>query len=67
MARVAGGIGRYATSRALRAGKLNPDAAGALRAVVAGGTVTERTARKWNGGKVLCPHCRQTEETTEHR
>eukprot|EP00974_Lingulodinium_polyedra_P122349 11182498-Lingulodinium_polyedra.AAC.1 len=45
MARVAGGIDRYATSRVLRAGKLKPDAAGALRAVVAGGTVTERTAR----------------------
>eukprot|EP00974_Lingulodinium_polyedra_P059058 5687066-Lingulodinium_polyedra.AAC.1 len=50
-ARVAGDIDRYAASRVLRAGELKPDVEGALRAVVAGGAVTERVARRWNGGK----------------
>eukprot|EP00974_Lingulodinium_polyedra_P133545 11226059-Lingulodinium_polyedra.AAC.1 len=33
---------------------------------MAGGTVTERAARRWNGGRATRPHCGQAEETAEH-
>eukprot|EP00974_Lingulodinium_polyedra_P077488 7502384-Lingulodinium_polyedra.AAC.1 len=67
MAHLGGGIDRYACARLLQAGTLQPDAAGALRAVMAGAAVFERTARRWNGGRTQCPHCGLAEEDAEHR
>eukprot|EP00974_Lingulodinium_polyedra_P093355 9041936-Lingulodinium_polyedra.AAC.1 len=67
MARVADGVDRYACSRVLADGSLPAEAAGALRAVMAGGVVCETTARRWNGGRAVCPHCAQADEDPEHR
>eukprot|EP00974_Lingulodinium_polyedra_P007177 681374-Lingulodinium_polyedra.AAC.1 len=67
MAHLADGIDRHACTRLLAEGALPADAAGALRAVMAGGVICERTARRWNGGRTLCPHCGLAEEDTEHR
>eukprot|EP00974_Lingulodinium_polyedra_P045658 4378072-Lingulodinium_polyedra.AAC.1 len=62
MAHLADGVDRYACSRVLGEGKLAPDAAGALRAVMAGAVICETTARRWNGGRTTCPHCAQADE-----
>eukprot|EP00974_Lingulodinium_polyedra_P036336 3484599-Lingulodinium_polyedra.AAC.1 len=67
MAHLADGVGRYARTRILAEGKLAADAAGALRAVVAGGVICETTARRWNGGRTLCPYCAQADEDPERR
>ena len=45
-AHVAVGMDRWATRRLLESGQLAPDAAGALRAVLAGNVVTESVAAK---------------------
>eukprot|EP00974_Lingulodinium_polyedra_P012215 1179176-Lingulodinium_polyedra.AAC.1 len=66
MARLADGVDRHACTRLLGEGALQPDAAGALRAVMAGGVVCETTARRWNGGRALCPRCAQGDEDPEH-
>eukprot|EP00974_Lingulodinium_polyedra_P032354 3115831-Lingulodinium_polyedra.AAC.1 len=34
---------------------------------MAGGVVCETTARRWNGGRTVCPHCAQADEDPEHR
>eukprot|EP00974_Lingulodinium_polyedra_P114909 11128177-Lingulodinium_polyedra.AAC.1 len=34
---------------------------------MAGAAVFERTARRWNGGRTLCPHCGLADEDAEHR
>ena len=57
MAHLAGGLDRWATRRLLESGELSAGAAGALRAVMAGGAVTEQTAAKWSGRGAACPHC----------
>eukprot|EP00974_Lingulodinium_polyedra_P120463 11175127-Lingulodinium_polyedra.AAC.1 len=68
MAHLTDGIDRHACSRLLGKGALQPDATGALRAVVAGGgVVCERTARRWNGGRTTRPHCGLEDENAEHR
>jgi ribonuclease HI len=61
------GADEWATGRLLRAGRLAPDAAGALRVVLAGGVITERVARRWSGRPPLCPHCGLEDEDAEHR
>eukprot|EP00974_Lingulodinium_polyedra_P016737 1623946-Lingulodinium_polyedra.AAC.1 len=61
------GVGRHACTRVLGRGDLPPDAAGALRAVMAGAAVFERAARRWNGGRSSCPHCGLADEDAEHR
>ena len=66
-AHLAGGVDEWATKRLLRSGQLAPDAAAALRVVLAGGVVTERVASKWSGRPALCPHCRLADEDAEHR
>jgi hypothetical protein len=66
-----GGVDEWATMRMLRGGvegiaRLPPDAAGALRTVLAGNVVTERVASH-RAGKLPCPHCRLEPEDHEHR
>eukprot|EP00974_Lingulodinium_polyedra_P098547 9551878-Lingulodinium_polyedra.AAC.1 len=34
---------------------------------MAGGVVCETTARRWNGGRTICPRCAQADEDPEHR
>ena len=41
--------------------------AAALRSVMCGAAVPETLARKWNGGKGMCPFCGLEEETLLHR
>lgn len=65
-AHLRGGIDRWATRRLLERKALEPDAAGALRVVIAGGVVTERVAGKW-GRPTCCPHCGGEDEDAEHR
>ena len=60
------GIDRWASRLLLERGALAPDAAGALRVVLAGGTVTESVAAKW-GRPARCPHCGDADEDLEHR
>eukprot|EP00974_Lingulodinium_polyedra_P110656 10701331-Lingulodinium_polyedra.AAC.1 len=48
-------------------GSLAADAAGALRTVMAGGTVVEDVARHWNAEGSTCPHCTRAAEAQEHR
>ena len=48
-------------------GPLAPDAAGALRTVMAGGVITESVASHWSGRPRLCPHCGREDEDLEHR
>eukprot|EP00974_Lingulodinium_polyedra_P028526 2749166-Lingulodinium_polyedra.AAC.1 len=67
MAHLEHGIDRHACGRILGRGCPQPDAAGALRAVMAGATICESTARRWNGGRTLCPHCGLAEEDVERR
>ena len=67
MAHLAGGLDEWATRRLLGSGALAPDAAGALRAVLAGGVVTERVAARWSGAGAGCPHCQGGAEDAEHR
>ena len=66
LAHVAGGVDRWATRRLLNDGKLAPDAAGALRAVLAGHVITESVAAKW-GRPARCPHCGAACEDRQHR
>ena len=66
-AHLAGGVDEWATKRLLNTGRLAPDAAAALRVVLAGGVVTERVATKWSGRPPLCPHCRLADEDAAHR
>lgn len=66
-AHLCGGADEWASSRLLRAGTLAPDAAAALRVVVAGGVITEKVAHRWSGRPPLCPHCKLEEEDAEHR
>ena len=66
-AHLADGTDEWATRRLLRSGRLAPDAAAALRVVMAGGVVTERAARRWSGRPSLCPHCLLEDESQEHR
>eukprot|EP00974_Lingulodinium_polyedra_P042777 4106422-Lingulodinium_polyedra.AAC.1 len=61
------GVDRHACTRVFGQGSLAPDAAGALRAVMAGAVVFERAARRWNGGRANCPHCDLADEDAEHR
>eukprot|EP00974_Lingulodinium_polyedra_P102920 9963288-Lingulodinium_polyedra.AAC.1 len=42
-------VDEYATRKLLKSGKLQADAAGALRTVLAGGAVVEEVAAKWTG------------------
>jgi ribonuclease HI len=70
-AHLAGGVDEWATMRLLRGGvegfpKLPPDAAGALRTVLAGNVVTERVAAHWTS-RSMCPHCGVEVEDHEHR
>ena len=70
-AHVAHGVDRWATMRMLSGGvrgclPLPPDAAGALRTVIAGNVVTERVASHWTAS-CLCPHCGLEPEDHEHR
>jgi ribonuclease HI len=70
-AHLAGGVDEWATMRLLRGGvkgipKLPPDAAGALRTVLAGNVVTERVAAHWTSSST-CPHCGSEVEDHEHR
>eukprot|EP00974_Lingulodinium_polyedra_P044191 4240422-Lingulodinium_polyedra.AAC.1 len=34
---------------------------------MAGATICECTARRWNGGRTTCPHCGRVDEDVEHR
>eukprot|EP00974_Lingulodinium_polyedra_P066185 6404913-Lingulodinium_polyedra.AAC.1 len=34
---------------------------------MARGVVRETTARRWNGGRAVCPRCAQADEDPEHR
>eukprot|EP00974_Lingulodinium_polyedra_P065329 6316790-Lingulodinium_polyedra.AAC.1 len=67
MSHLGDGVDRHACTRLLGEGALQADAAGALRAVMAGAAVFERTARRWNGGRTVCPHCGLADEDAEHR
>eukprot|EP00959_Pyramimonas_sp_CCMP1952_P096001 2007057-Pyramimonas_sp.AAC.1 len=60
------GVDRWATRRLLESGELAADAAGALRAVLAGNVVTEAVAAKW-GRPAACPHCGAARDDFEHR
>eukprot|EP00974_Lingulodinium_polyedra_P073737 7139714-Lingulodinium_polyedra.AAC.1 len=66
MADLSGGVDDFAAQRLLRSGTLTLGAAGALRLVLVGGVVVERTARRWNRTGGRCPRCHQEEETEEH-
>eukprot|EP00974_Lingulodinium_polyedra_P010024 963351-Lingulodinium_polyedra.AAC.1 len=63
---VGAGVDEYATKKLLKSGKLQADAAGALRTVLAGGTVVEEVAAKWTGHAV-CPHCQAAPESLARR
>eukprot|EP00974_Lingulodinium_polyedra_P095350 9239925-Lingulodinium_polyedra.AAC.1 len=67
MSHLGGGVDRHACARLVGDGTLQPDAAGTLRAVMAGAAAFERTARRWNGGRTLRPHCGLADEDAEHR
>eukprot|EP00974_Lingulodinium_polyedra_P122150 11181701-Lingulodinium_polyedra.AAC.1 len=53
--------------RLRRGGLSAAGAAGALRAVMAGGTVVEEVARHWNVEGSTCPRCKRAPETQGHR
>ena len=70
-AHVGDGIDVWATMRLINGGikgcpRLAPDAAGALRTVLAGNVVTERVAAHWTSWS-MCPHCGLEVEDHEHR
>jgi ribonuclease HI/endonuclease/exonuclease/phosphatase family metal-dependent hydrolase len=70
-AHVTDGVDEWATKRVLSGGvkgvpRLPPDAAGALRTVLAGNVVTERIAAHWTT-RSACPHCGLEVEDHEHR
>ena len=66
-AHLAQGADRWATRRLLDSGALSAEAAGSLRAVLAGSVVTAAVAAKWGGKPPLCPHCQLADEDLEHR
>ena len=66
-AHLAQGADRWATRRLLDSGALSAEAAGSLRAVLAGSVVTAVVAAKWGGKPPLCPHCQLADEDLEHR
>eukprot|EP00974_Lingulodinium_polyedra_P015015 1452754-Lingulodinium_polyedra.AAC.1 len=63
---IGAGVDGYAAKKLLKSGKLQADAAGALRTVLAGGTVVEEVAAKWTG-QAVCPHCGAAPESLAHR
>ena len=60
------GFDRWATLQIFHSQQLDECHKGALRAVIMGNIVTQKTASRWTG-VVTCPHCQEEVEDRWHR